>query len=270
MLSVNNIEIVYNNVICAAHNVSLHVPDKSVVALLGANGAGKTSVLRAISGMLNMQRGKLISGTIELDGQRIDKLDPYQIIRRGVAQVPEGRRIFASLTVEENLRAGGYSRHDTPALRKTFDQVMSLFPQLAPMRKQAAGYLSGGEQQMLAIGRALMAQPRLLLLDEPSLGLGPIIVQEIRDIITQINAEGTTVLLVEQNAAMALSVAQSGYVMETGRVVHAGSTAELLADEDVKRFYLGLNEAETKRDFARFKDKTTRLAERTQRKVVLG
>lgn len=268
MLSINNLEVVYNGVLRAVKGISLEVPDKSVVALLGANGAGKTSVLRAISGVLNMQHGKLDSGTIRLNGQRIDGLDPYQIIRLGVAQAPEGRRIFADLTVEENLRAGGYSRHDKAGLRKSYDQVMSLFPPLASRARQTAGYLSGGEQQMLSIGRALMARPHLLLLDEPSLGLGPIIVQQIRNIITQINAEGTAVLLVEQNAAMALSVAQYGYIMELGKIVYAGSSAELAANEEVKSYYLGISEAGTNRDFARLKDKNIRLAEGAQRRVL--
>lgn len=267
MLLVDNIEVVYSGAIHAVQGVSLQVPERSVVALLGANGAGKTSVLRAIAGLLSMQHGKLTTGSIKLDGQRIDGLEPYQIIRRGLAQVPEGRRIFADLTVEENLRAGGFSRHDRAGLRQTYDQVISLFPRLAERQKQAAGYLSGGEQQMLAIGRALMAKPRVMLLDEPSLGLGPLIVQQIRDIIARINAEGTTVLLVEQNTAMALSVAHYGYIMETGRVVYSGTAAELLNNDEVKRFYLGISETETRRDFARFKDKAVRVAERAQRKV---
>lgn len=269
MLSIDNIEVVYNGVLRAVKGISLEVPDKSVVALLGANGAGKTSVLRAISGVLSMQHGKLAAGSIRLNGQRIDDLDPYQIIRRGVAQAPEGRRIFADLTVEENLRAGGYSRHDTAGLRKTYDRVMSLFPPLANRAKQAAGYLSGGEQQMLSIGRALMARPHLLLLDEPSLGLGPIIVQQIRNIIAQINAEGTAVLLVEQNAPMALSLAQYGYIMELGKIAYAGPSAELVANEEVKSYYLGISEAGTNRDFARLKDKNIRLTEVAQRKVSL-
>ncbi|HEX2909554.1 MAG TPA: ABC transporter ATP-binding protein [Chloroflexia bacterium] len=269
MLTLDNIEVVYSGIIHAVKGVSLEVPDNSIVTLLGANGAGKTSILRAISGTLSMQRGKLAGGTIQLNGKRIDKLESYQIIRLGLAHAPEGRRIFADLTVEENLRAGGYSQRDKAAQRKTYDQVMTLFPQLAERSKQAAGYLSGGEQQMLSIGRALMARPHLLLMDEPSLGLGPMIVQQIRDIILQINAEGTAVLLVEQNASMALSIAHYGYILELGKISHAGPSAELRANEDVKRYYLGLSEAETKRDFSRFKDKNTRLAEKAQRKVML-
>ncbi len=269
MLSVDNIEVVYNGVIRAVQGVSLQVPDGAVVALLGANGAGKTSVLRAISGLLAMQRGKLVSGSISLDGKRIDRLEPSQIVPLGLAQVLEGRRIFTSLTIEENLRTGGYSRRNQAAARQTFERVMHLFPVLAERRKMTAGYLSGGEQQMLAIGRALMAGPRLLLLDEPSLGLAPFLVQQIRDIIAQINSEGTSVLLVEQNASMALSVAQHGYIMETGKIALNQPAAAMLADDQVKRFYLGLNEAGTKRDYSRLKDPAVREAERMARKAAL-
>lgn len=268
MLKVDNIEVVYSGVIKAVQGVSLEVPTKSVVALLGANGAGKTSVLRAISGLLSMQRGKLSKGSISLDDQRIDKLEPGAIVQHGLAQVLEGRRIFGSLTVEENLRAGGYSR-PAKELAQSYERVYNLFPVLATRRKQAAGYLSGGEQQMLAMGRALMANPRVLLLDEPSLGLAPFVVQQIRDIIHQINQEGTTVLLVEQNASMALSVAQHGYIMETGHIVLDQPAAQMLADDQVKKFYLGLNEGGTRRDYSRLKDPAVRKAEREARKVAL-
>ncbi|MDB5082302.1 MAG: branched-chain amino acid transporter ATP-binding protein [Chloroflexi bacterium] len=253
MLQVDNIEVVYNGVIKAVRNVSLEIPDKSIVTLLGANGAGKTSILRAITGVLPLQRGKLVRGSITLNGHRIDKLAPNQIIDLGIAQVLEGRRIFSSLTVEENLRAGAYSRKDSAATRKTFEHVLTLFPILQERLKGAAGYLSGGEQQMLAIGRALMAGPSLLILDEPSLGLAPLIVERIRDIIVQINKEGTAVLLVEQNAKMALSIANYGYILETGRVADARPAGELLNDEAVKRFYLGLNEHGTAHDYSHLK-----------------
>jgi len=253
MLQVDNIEVVYNGVIKAVRGVSLEVPDNSIVALLGANGAGKTSVLRAITGALSLQRAKLVRGTITLDGQRIDKMLPNQIIKLGIAQVLEGRRIFSSLTVEENLKAGAYSRKDTAAVRQTYDHILHLFPVLAERIKGAAGYLSGGEQQMLAIGRALMAGPRLLLLDEPSLGLAPLIVEKIRDIIVEINQSGTAVLLVEQNAKMALSIASYGYIMETGQIADARPAADLLNDEAVKRFYLGLNEQGTTHDYSKLK-----------------
>ncbi len=269
MLSVSDIEVSYNGVIRAVQGVSLEVPERSVVALLGPNGAGKTSVLRAVSGLLGMQRGKLVRGTILLDGQRIDRLEPSAIVKRGLAQVMEGRRIFGGLTVEENLRAGGYSRRDGAANRRTFDQVMTLFPVLAERRKSAAGYLSGGEQQMLAIGRAMMAGPRLLLMDEPSLGLAPIVVQQIRDVIRQINAEGTAVLLVEQNATMALSVATHGYIMQTGHIVLNQPAAQMLADDQVRKFYLGLDEGGTRRDYGRLKDRAVREAERAERRAAL-
>jgi branched-chain amino acid transport system ATP-binding protein len=253
MLQVDNIEVVYNGVIKAVREVSLQVPDKSIVALLGANGAGKTTVLRAITGLLSLQRAKLTRGSISLDGKRIDKLPPDQIIGLGIAQVLEGRRIFGSLTVEENLKAGAYSRKDTAAVRRTYEHILHLFPILAERLKGAAGYLSGGEQQMLAIGRAMMAGPRLLLLDEPSLGLAPLIVQKIRDIIVEINKEGTAVLLVEQNAKMALSIASYGYIMEIGKIADARPAAELLRDETVKRFYLGLTEHGTTLGYSRLK-----------------
>lgn len=270
MLSVDNIEVVYNSVVRAVQDVSLQVPTGKVVALLGANGAGKTSVMRAISGLLTMQRGKLTQGSVTLEGQRIDRLPADQIVKRGLAQVPEGRRIFGDLSIEENLRAGAYSNSDKAAQRRTYEQIMTMFPVLAERRKQAAGYLSGGEQQMLAIGRALMANPRFLLLDEPSLGLAPLIVQQIRDIIARLNAEqGTAVLLVEQNATMALSIAHYCYIMEMGCIELKGTAEEMLADDQVRHFYLGLNEAGSSRDYSRFKDKTIREKERAERKALV-
>jgi branched-chain amino acid transport system ATP-binding protein len=243
LLRVRNVEVVYSDVILVLRGVSLEVPDGSIVALLGANGAGKTTVLRAISGLLDIHRGEITKGSIEFDGAPIDKLDPSAIVRKGVSQVMEGRRIFKELTVDENLRAGGITRRDKSELRASHERVMHLFPTLAERRKQVAGYLSGGEQQMLAIGRGLMASPRLLVLDEPSLGLAPRIVDHIRSIIVDINGTGTSVLLVEQNATMALSIATHGYVMETGRIVKDGPGAELLDDPDIKEFYLGVGEA---------------------------
>jgi branched-chain amino acid transport system ATP-binding protein len=242
LLRIRNAEVVYGDVILVLRGVSLEVPAGAIVALLGANGAGKTTVLRTVSGLLDIHRGELTKGTIEFDGNRIDKLDPAAIVRRGVSQVMEGRRIFKELTVDENLRAGGITRRDKAELRDSHERVMTLFPALQARARQVAGYLSGGEQQMLAIGRALMASPRLLLLDEPSLGLAPRIVEQIRSIIVDINASGTSVLLVEQNATMALSIATHGYVMETGRIVKDGPGAELLDDPDIKEFYLGVGE----------------------------
>jgi branched-chain amino acid transport system ATP-binding protein len=243
ILRVQGLEVVYSDVILALRGISLEVPDGAVVALLGANGAGKTTTLRAVTGLLGIHRGRVTKGTIELDGRPMTGLDPTAIVRLGVSQVMEGRRIFAELTVDDNLRAGGFTRKDKSELRASYERVMTLFPRLADRRKSIAGYLSGGEQQMLAIGRALMQSPRLLLLDEPSLGLAPLIVEQIRQIIVEINQAGTSVLLVEQNATMALSIARHGYVVEQGRVVKEGAGVDLLADQDIQEFYLGVGEA---------------------------
>jgi branched-chain amino acid transport system ATP-binding protein len=243
VLGVRNLEVVYADVVLVLRGVSLQVPEGSVVALLGANGAGKTTLLRAITGLLGVHRGKITKGSVELAGARIDGRDASAIVRGGIAQVMEGRRIFAELTVEENLRAGAFTRRSKADVKEAHERVMDLFPRLAERRTATAGYLSGGEQQMLAIGRALMAGPRLLLLDEPSLGLAPRLVEAIRDIIAELNRQGTSVLLVEQNAAMALAIADHGYVMETGRVVKDGPASEQLADRDIQEFYLGVGEA---------------------------
>jgi branched-chain amino acid transport system ATP-binding protein len=223
--------------------VSLDVPQGAIVALLGANGAGKTTLLRAITGLLRVHRGEITKGCVELAGERVDGRDPAHIVRRGLAQVMEGRRVFAELTVDENLRTGAFTRRNKQEIREAYDRVMDLFPRLGERRRSTAGYLSGGEQQMLAIGRALMAAPRILLLDEPSLGLAPRLVEAIRDTISQLNEQGTSVLLVEQNAAMALHIADYGYVMETGKVVKDGAAGELMADRDIQEFYLGVGEA---------------------------
>jgi branched-chain amino acid transport system ATP-binding protein len=242
VLAVRNLEVVYQDVVLVLRGVSLTVPRGAVVALLGANGAGKTTLLRAITGLLRVHRGEVTKGSIELEGERIDGRDAVAVVRRGVAQVMEGRRIFAELTVDENLRAGAFTRRSKDEVREAYARVFDLFPRLAERRKSTAGYLSGGEQQMLAIGRALMAAPRVLLLDEPSLGLAPRLVERIRDTIAELNRQGTSVLLVEQNAAMALAIADYGYVMETGKVVKDGAAAELLADRDIQEFYLGVGE----------------------------
>jgi branched-chain amino acid transport system ATP-binding protein len=245
MLLVQDIEVSYGDAVTAVRGVSLEVPAGGVVALLGANGAGKTTILRAITGMLGIHNARLTRGSITFDGQRIDGLNATQIVRLGIAQVLEGRRLFADLTVEENLRSGTIAvRRSAADQRRAYDRVMDLFPLLRDRRTTLAGYLSGGEQQMLAIGRGLMANPRLLLLDEPSLGLAPMMVQRIRDIIGEIHGGGTAVLLVEQNAQMALSAADTGYVLETGHVALAQPAAELLRNEQVRRFYLGLTEGE--------------------------
>ncbi|GLZ34613.1 ABC transporter ATP-binding protein [Lentzea sp. NBRC 105346] len=238
MLEASNLEVVYDDVMLVLRGVSLRVPAGKIVALLGANGAGKTTLLRALSGLLDVHDGKVTKGSVTLDGEPIHRLPPAKIAALGVKQALEGRRILAELTVEENLRVGGHVA--ASRVRENLDRMYELFPRLRERRRQSAGYLSGGEQQMLSIGRALMSDPSYLLLDEPSLGLAPLLVQQIRDLIVKINSLGTTVLLVEQNASMALSIADHGYVMETGKVVMDKPAAELLADEDVREFYLGL------------------------------
>jgi branched-chain amino acid transport system ATP-binding protein len=243
ILTVRNLEVVYQDVALVLRGVSLEVARGEIVALLGANGAGKTTLLRAITGLLPVHRGRITKGRVELDGERIEGRDAAAIVRRGVAQVMEGRRIFAELTVDENLRAGAYTCRSRTEQREAYGRVVELFPRLGERQRAIAGYLSGGEQQMLAIGRALMAGPRLLLLDEPSLGLAPQLVEAIRDRIVELNRQGTSILLVEQNAAMALAIASRGYVLETGKVVKDGPAADLLADQDIQEFYLGAGEA---------------------------
>jgi branched-chain amino acid transport system ATP-binding protein len=247
LLAVENLEVVYNDVILVLRGTSLEVGDGQIVALLGANGAGKTTTLRAISGLLEVHEGEVTKGDIYLNGDRITHLDPAERVRRGISQVMEGRRVFAEMTVDDNLRAGAYA--NPGVFKKSYDRVMTLFPRLAERRSGTAGYLSGGEQQMLAIGRALMQDPKLLVLDEPSLGLAPLLVQEVRDIIVEINQQGTSVLLIEQNANMALSIAHHGYIMETGKMVMDGKPEKLLKDEDVKEFYLGLHATGEKKSF---------------------
>ena len=251
ILSVNNLEVVYDDVVLVLRGLSLEVPDGSIVALLGANGAGKTTLLRAVTGLLIAHRGKITKGSVHVAGRDLTGADPAVVVQGGVAQVMEGRRIFAEMTVEENLKAGAHSRR--AAYRESAGRVFDLFPILAERRRATAGYLSGGEQQMLAMGRALMASPKYLLLDEPSLGLAPKLVEQIRDLIVQINAGGTGVLLVEQNATMALSIASHGYVMETGKIVLDKPSGELLADEDIREFYLGSAADTERRSFAEVK-----------------
>jgi branched-chain amino acid transport system ATP-binding protein len=247
MLAVENLEVVYDEVLLVLKGVSLAVPDGAIVALLGANGAGKTTALRAVTGLLALHRGRVTKGHVTLDGRRIDQLDAPQIVRAGIGQVMEGRRIFAELTVEENLRIGGFARPAT--LAEGLERAFGLFPLLKERRRQVAGYLSGGEQQMLAIGRALMPGPRYLLLDEPSLGLAPLVVGQIRDLLLEINRQGTAILLVEQNASMALSIAGHGYVMEVGKLVLDKPAEVLSQDEDVREFYLGLHKEGRARSF---------------------
>jgi branched-chain amino acid transport system ATP-binding protein len=238
-LSVRNLEVAYNHAVLGLRGVSLDVPTGGIVALLGANGAGKTTLLRAVTGLLDVHGGRVTGGTVEFGGMDLRRADTTRVVRAGLTQVMEGRRIFAELTVEENLRTGAHTRRDKAGVRASYERVMTLFPNLTERRRQVAGYLSGGEQQMVAIGRALMGDPKLLVLDEPSLGLAPLIVERIRQIIVDINRQGTGVLLVEQNARMALSVADHGHVMETGRIVKHGPADGLLADADIQEFYLG-------------------------------
>lgn len=244
ILEVRDVGVVYDGAVTALRGVTLSVPARSIVALLGANGAGKTTLLRAISGLLPSHNGSLVAGSIEFEGRRLARLSAPRIVRLGMAQVMEHRRIFPELTVEENLRTGAFTRSDKAEIARNHAHVLELFPKLAERRRSTAGYLSGGEQQMVAIGRALMASPRLLLLDEPSLGLAPLIVTQIRDIIVEINERlGTTVLLVEQNATMALSIAHHGYVLENGRIARGATGEELRNDPEVQELYLGTGEA---------------------------
>ncbi len=242
MLEVANLEVVYNEVILVLRGLSIDVPDGHIVALLGSNGAGKTTTARAVTGLLDNHEGKITKGSITFDGVEITDNNPADIVWSGIAQVMEGRRCFGELTVDENLATGAFTNKATA--NQQYDKVMELFPRLQERRKQLAGYMSGGEQQMLAIGRALMAAPKLLILDEPSLGLAPLLVQQVRDVIVELNKEGMSVLLIEQNAMMALSIANTGYIMENGKIVMDGSGEKLLADDDVKEFYLGLHQDE--------------------------
>ncbi|MBX3572609.1 MAG: ABC transporter ATP-binding protein [Mesorhizobium sp.] len=241
VLEVKDLEVVYQGVIQALTSLSLTVPEGAIVTLLGANGAGKTTTLKAISGFLPLEDGRVTRGSITIGGQDLLKLAPHQIVRRGIFQVREGRHVFSEMTVEENLIAATFAQRAARSRKEAFDEVYNYFPILSQRRGQAAGYLSGGEQQMLAIGRALVADPEMILLDEPSLGLAPLIVKEIFEIIARINREkGVSMLLVEQNAVIALKYASYGYVIESGRTVLEGTTEKLSADQDIQKFYLGV------------------------------
>ncbi len=246
LLDVNGIEVIYNHVILVLKGVSLQLPEGRIVALLGGNGAGKTTTLRAVSNLLQGERGAVTKGRIELRGERIDNLTPAALVQRGVVQVMEGRHCFAHLTIEENLLTGAFARKDGKAAqRESLEKVYHYFPRLKTRRSSQAAYTSGGEQQMCAIGRALMAKPRLVLLDEPSMGLAPQIVEEVFGIVKQLNQqEGVSFLVAEQNATVALRVADQGYILESGRVVLDGSAAELAENQDVKEFYLGMGGGE--------------------------
>jgi branched-chain amino acid transport system ATP-binding protein len=247
-LAVNNIEVVYSHVILVLKGVSLEVPKGGIVALLGANGAGKTTTLRAISNLLHSERGEVTKGSIVFDGVEVQSLSPNELVRRGCIQVMEGRRCFGHLTIEENLLTGAFTRRDgKAAIRQDIDLIYSYFPKIAERRDAIAGYTSGGEQQMCAIGRALMSRPKMILLDEPSMGLAPQIVEEIFVIVRNLNEkEGVSFLLAEQNANMALRFARYGYILENGRVVMDGDAKSLAENEDVKEFYLGISEGRRK------------------------
>ena len=250
MLNVNNIEVVFDGTILVLKGVSLVAHQGKITTLLGANGAGKTTTLKAISGLLAAERGAVTSGSIDLDGKRLDRMAPHDIVSGGIAQVFEGRRVFEGLSVEENLIVGAHTRNNLPKIRASMEEVFSYFPILKERRRQAAGYLSGGEQQMLAIGRALMSEPGVILFDEPSLGLAPLIVENIFKIIARLRDEGKhTIVLVEQNAALALGVADHAYVMETGRIVLEGPAEELRRNPEIRESYLGLNEAGSRRSY---------------------
>ena len=242
LLAVNNIEVIYDHVILVLKGVSLAVPEGGIVALLGANGAGKSTTLKAISGLLRTERGDVTKGSIEFMGEGIRRKNPSEVVRRGIVQVMEGRHVFEHLTVEENLLTGAYTRRDGRAIKRDLEKAYEYFPRLRERRGARAGYVSGGEQQMVAIGRALMAHPKLMLLDEPSMGLAPMLVQEIFEIVSRLNREeGVSVLLAEQNALAALRFAAYAYVMENGRVVLDGDRKTISENEDIKEFYLGLS-----------------------------
>ena len=264
ILAINNIEVIYDHVILVLKGVSLNVPKRGIVAILGANGAGKTTTLKAISNLLHAERGEVSKGSIVFDGKQIQDLSPNELVRQGCIQVMEGRHCFGHLTIEENLLTGAFTRKDgRAAIKRDMERVYNYFPRLRERRSSMAGYTSGGEQQMCAIGRALMSRPKMILLDEPSMGLAPQIVEEIFDIVKDLNdKEGVTFLLAEQNTNMALKYAQYGYILENGRIVLDGDAASLRDNEDVKEFYLGVSGAGRKsfRDVKHYKRRKRWLA----------
>jgi branched-chain amino acid transport system ATP-binding protein len=248
LLELNDVEVIYDEVVLVLRGLSMTVPRGKIVALLGSNGAGKSTTLKAISGLLPAENGAISEGSIQFDGGELRRCDAARIVRKGLSQVMEGRRVFGHLSVEENLIAGAYTRRD--GYREDIEMVYEYFPRLRERRSGNAGYLSGGEQQMLTIGRALMSKPRMLMLDEPSLGLAPLLVAEIFEIVTRLNRElDTTILVVEQNARLALGIADHGYIMENGRVVLNGPADELRRNPDVQEFYLGLSESGERRSY---------------------
>ncbi len=248
ILSLNNIEVIYDHVILVLKGVSLQVPRKGIVAILGANGAGKTTTLKAISNLLKAERGEVTKGSITFEGERVDKMSPNELVRRGCIQVMEGRHCFGHLSIEENLLTGAFTRRDgNAAIKRDLEKIYELFPRLKQRRNSQAGYTSGGEQQMCAVGRAMMSKPKMILLDEPSMGLAPQIVEEIFEIVRRLNAEeDVSFLVAEQNTNMALRYATYGYIMETGRIVMDGEAKMLRENEDVKEFYLGVSEGDKK------------------------
>lgn len=249
-LTLTNVDVVYGGVIQVLRSANIEVPDGQVVVLLGSNGAGKTTLLRSVSGLLTAELGRVTAGEIRLDGHDLTNADPTDVFGRGVVQVLEGRKVLEHLTVEQNLRIGAHRRSDQKAVKRDLDRVFAYFPRLPELLGRTAGYLSGGEMQMLLLGRALMAQPRLLLLDEPSMGLAPKLVSQLFEVIGRINREeGLTVLIVEQNARAAIRVCHYGYVMEGGRIVLHGSREQLEKNQDVQEFYLGLSLSEERRNF---------------------
>jgi len=254
VLVLNNIEVIYSNVILVLKGVSFEVRDGQISSLLGANGAGKTTTLKAISGLLKSELGEVSDGNIEWDGKRIDRMGPDGVVKMGIAQVMEGRRVFQHLTMEENLKVGAHLRKDSMNVKKDLDMVYDLFPKLKELHNRISGYLSGGEQQMMVLGRALMAKPKLVLLDEPSLGLAPIIVTEIFSAVKKINVEEkTSFLIVEQNARAALRVAGFGYVMDNGRIVLYGESEKLVDNEDIREFYMGLGDLGQRKSYREVK-----------------
>lgn len=254
MLQVNNIEVNYMNIIQVLRGVSLEVGDGRIITLLGANGAGKTTTLKAISGLLKTEEGEVTDGSIVFDGKRIDRFGPGEIAAMGITQIMEGRRVLEHLSVEENLMVFAHNRKDRREVKDDLERVFGYFPKIKTLRRQTSGYLSGGEQQMMVIGRGLMARPKLMLLDEPSLGLAPLMVQEIYDIIRRINEEQKmSILLVEQNARAALGIADYGYVMENGRIVLSGAVDMLRGNEDVQEFYMGLSVSGSQKSYREFK-----------------